>query len=206
PERPPRPGANASASSLAVGVAGRRRTAGRAGSAGDRGPARRLDPPGGREARRAAHQPDWGGPARPARRRPVARERVRRVAAAVQPGARLPRRGRSPWRTGRCRFGQRPSNLQSLWGRAPAQLRPARRRKRVVVLDRPNPVGGLTVQGNVRAAPGPLDVQDLDFLPLPMRHGMTLGEIVRMANAVYAIHADLTVVPAAGWRRPQYYD
>ena len=82
----------------------------------------------------------------------------------------------------------------------------ARRRKRVVVLDRPNPVGGLTVQGNVRAAPGPLDVQDLDFLPLPMRHGMTLGEIVRMANAVYAIHADLTVVPAAGWRRPQYYD
>jgi uncharacterized protein YbbC (DUF1343 family) len=82
----------------------------------------------------------------------------------------------------------------------------ARRGKRVVVLDRPNPIGGDVVQGNVRARPGPPDLVSLDFLPWPMRHGMTLGELLRMANAVYAVHADLTVVPAAGWRRPQYYD
>jgi uncharacterized protein YbbC (DUF1343 family) len=82
----------------------------------------------------------------------------------------------------------------------------ARRGKRVVVLDRPNPLGGLAVQGNVRAEPGPLDGPGLDFLPLPMRHGMTLGEILRLANDVYALHADLTVVRAAGWRRAQYYD
>jgi len=82
----------------------------------------------------------------------------------------------------------------------------ARRGKRVVVLDRPNPIGGEVVQGNVRREPGPPDFGKLDFLPLPMRHAMTLGEILRMANAVYGIHADLRVVPAAGWRRSQYYD
>jgi len=82
----------------------------------------------------------------------------------------------------------------------------ARRGKRVVVLDRPNPIGGEVVQGNVRREPGPPDLGKLDFLPLSMRHAMTLGEILRMANAVYGIHADLRVVPAAGWRRSQYYD
>ena len=82
----------------------------------------------------------------------------------------------------------------------------ARRGKRVVVLDRPNPIGGEVVQGNVRREPGPPDLGKLDFLPLPMRHAMTLGEILRMANQVYGIHADLRVVPAAGWRRSQYYD
>lgn len=82
----------------------------------------------------------------------------------------------------------------------------ARRGKRVVVLDRPNPIGGELVQGNVRRRPGPPDLGPLDFLPLPMRHAMTIGELLRMANAVYALHADLIVVPAAGWRRTQYYD
>jgi uncharacterized protein YbbC (DUF1343 family) len=67
--------------------------------------------------------------------------------------------------------------------------------KRVVVLDRPNPIGG-AVQGNV------LDTAYASFvgvLPVPMRHGMTLGELARMANADLAIGADLTVVPVAGW-------
>lgn len=67
--------------------------------------------------------------------------------------------------------------------------------KRVVVLDRPNPIGG-TVQGNV------LDTAYTSFvgmLPVPMRHGMTLGELARLANAELGIGADLTVVPAQGW-------
>lgn len=66
---------------------------------------------------------------------------------------------------------------------------------RVVVLDRPNPIGG-TVQGNV------LDTAFTSFvgiLPVPMRHGMTLGELALFANDELGIGADLTVVPVAGW-------
>ena len=81
----------------------------------------------------------------------------------------------------------------------------ARRGKRIVVADRPDPIGGVVLQGNVQAA-GPLDAERLDFLPLPMRHGLTLGEILRLANERYQLHADLVVVPAAGWRRGAYYD
>ena len=82
----------------------------------------------------------------------------------------------------------------------------ARRGKPVVVLDRPDPVGGELVQGNVRAAAAPLDSGGLDFLPVPMRHGMTLGELLRLANDVYGLHAQLTVVPAAGWHRAMFFD
>ncbi len=81
----------------------------------------------------------------------------------------------------------------------------ARRGLAIVVLDRPDPVGGAAVQGNVPARPGPA-LGPSDLLAVPMRHGMTLGELLRMANVVDAIHAALTVVPAAGWHRSQFYD
>jgi len=81
----------------------------------------------------------------------------------------------------------------------------ARRHVRVVVLDRPNPIGGAAVQGNVRPATGGL-APFVGFLPVPMRHGMTLGELARLANAEFTLGADLTVVPAAGWRRELLYD
>lgn len=71
----------------------------------------------------------------------------------------------------------------------------ARDGKRVVLLDRPNPIGG-AVQGNV------LDTAFTSFvgiLPIPMRHGMTLGELARLANAELGLGADLTVVPVMGW-------
>ena len=71
----------------------------------------------------------------------------------------------------------------------------ARSGKRVVILDRPNPIGDL-VQGNV------LDTAFTSFvgiLPVPMRHGMTLGELARLGNAELGIGADLSVVPVAGW-------
>jgi uncharacterized protein YbbC (DUF1343 family) len=73
---------------------------------------------------------------------------------------------------------------------------------RVVVLDRPNPIGGLA-QGPV------LDTafrSDIGMLPVPLRHGMTLGELVRMGNDVLGIGGALVVVPAAGWRRSQWLD
>jgi uncharacterized protein YbbC (DUF1343 family) len=82
----------------------------------------------------------------------------------------------------------------------------ARRAKRVVVLDRPDPLGGTMVQGNVRAAAVDPDSAFVGFLPVPMRHGMTLGELLRMANDLLGLHADLVVVPTVGWHRDSYYD
>src|SRR5207245_27324 len=82
----------------------------------------------------------------------------------------------------------------------------ARKGKRVIVLDRPDPIGGMLVQGNVRPAIGDPDSDFVGFLPVPMRHGMTLGELERMANELLGLHADLVVVPADGWRRDAYYD
>ncbi|HEV8303849.1 MAG TPA: DUF1343 domain-containing protein [Gemmatimonadales bacterium] len=82
----------------------------------------------------------------------------------------------------------------------------ARAGKRVIVLDRPDPVGGRDVQGNVRAGAGDPDSAFVGFLPVPMRHGMTLGELARMANDVLGTGADLVVVPAAGWTRGMLYD
>jgi uncharacterized protein YbbC (DUF1343 family) len=73
----------------------------------------------------------------------------------------------------------------------------------VVVLDRPNPIGGTLVQGPV------LDTALRSFigmLPVPLRHGMTIGELVRFGNAERSIGAALTVVPAAGWRRAAWFD
>ncbi len=68
--------------------------------------------------------------------------------------------------------------------------------KRIIVLDRPNPIG-CTMQGPV------LDTAYSSFigmLPVPLRHGMTMGELARFANAELRIGADLVVVPVKGWR------
>ena len=82
----------------------------------------------------------------------------------------------------------------------------AARGKPVVVLDRPNPIGGEAVQGTVRAGAGDPVRDVVGFLPVSMRHGMTLGELLRFAADTLRIRADLTIVPAAGWRRDAYYD
>src|SRR5207248_9960388 len=74
----------------------------------------------------------------------------------------------------------------------------ARRGKPVIVLDRPDPIGGDVVQGNVRARAADPDSAFVGFLPIPMRHGMTLGELLRLANDRLRLHAALTVVPAVG--------
>ncbi|MBI2402346.1 MAG: DUF1343 domain-containing protein [Gemmatimonadetes bacterium] len=73
----------------------------------------------------------------------------------------------------------------------------------VIILDRPDPLGGVHVQGPV------LDRAESSFvgmLPVPIRHGMTLGELAHLGNEVLGIQADLTVVPASGWRRDQWFD
>lgn len=73
---------------------------------------------------------------------------------------------------------------------------------RVVVLDRPNPIGGV-VQGNVldtawRSIVGPL--------AMPIRHGLTLGELARLAAREMGLRVDLAVVPVAGWRRDMTFE
>jgi uncharacterized protein YbbC (DUF1343 family) len=82
----------------------------------------------------------------------------------------------------------------------------AARRILILVLDRPNPIGAILVQGNVRAGLGDPDSNPVGFLPVAMRHGMTLGEMTRMADDLLGLHANLTVIPAAGWRRGVAYD
>jgi len=78
----------------------------------------------------------------------------------------------------------------------------ARVKKPIVVLDRPNPITGAYVQGPVS------DVQEspLNYYPLPVRHGMTIGELARFFNEEKHIDADLTVVPMRGWMRGDWFD
>ena len=79
----------------------------------------------------------------------------------------------------------------------------AREGKRVVVLDRPNPIGGDTVDGNV------LDPEYRSFVgmhPLAVRHGMTSGELALLFREELALDVDLRVVPMKGWRRPMAYE
>ncbi len=73
----------------------------------------------------------------------------------------------------------------------------------VVVLDRPNPITGAAVDGPVSDADSKGPVR---YHPLPVRHGMTLGELARMFNAERKIGAWLSVVPMAGWRRGEWFD
>jgi uncharacterized protein YbbC (DUF1343 family) len=75
--------------------------------------------------------------------------------------------------------------------------------KKVVVLDRPNPIGGAAVEGNLLR---PEWASFVGPYPLPMRHGFSLGELARYYNLTQDIGGDLEVIPAAGWRRGDYYD
>ncbi len=67
-----------------------------------------------------------------------------------------------------------------------------------VVLDRPNPIGGEAVQGNVL---DPALASFVGLYPIPMRHGMTTGELARLFQGEFGIDVQLHVVPAEGWRR-----
>lgn len=75
--------------------------------------------------------------------------------------------------------------------------------KMVVVLDRPNPVGGIAVEGNI------LDPAYASFVgqrPLPMRHGMTIAEIARYLQGRFYPELHLEIVPLLGWRRSMGFE
>ena len=74
---------------------------------------------------------------------------------------------------------------------------------RFVVLDRPNPIGGIDVQGPV------LDSGSESFVgfhAIPVRHGMTAGELARMFNAELQLGLDLELIAVEGWRRSEFFD
>ncbi len=73
----------------------------------------------------------------------------------------------------------------------------------IVVLDRPNPINGFMVQGPL-SDPGAESY--VNPMPLPVRHGMTLGELARYFNQQLQLNAPLMVVQMQGWRRGDWYD
>lgn len=73
----------------------------------------------------------------------------------------------------------------------------------VIVCDRPNPIGGSMVEGPM-LEPG--FESFVGQFPIPMRHGMTVGELARLFNEHFAIGAALEVVPLDGWERGMYWD
>ncbi|MEK3888633.1 exo-beta-N-acetylmuramidase NamZ family protein [Bacillus sp. FSL K6-3431] len=75
--------------------------------------------------------------------------------------------------------------------------------KAFVVLDRPNPISGEAVEGNLVEK----DVRSfVGLYPIPNRHGMTVGELALLFNEEFSIRCDLTVVPMIGWKRSMYFD
>jgi len=68
----------------------------------------------------------------------------------------------------------------------------------IMVLDRPNPIGGILFEGPVRE---PKYKSLIGWGPIPVTHGMTVGELARFYNEELGIHADLIVVPMQGWKR-----
>jgi uncharacterized protein YbbC (DUF1343 family) len=73
----------------------------------------------------------------------------------------------------------------------------------VIVCDRPNPIGGDEVEG-ARLVPG--FESFVGQFPIPMRHGMTIGELARFFNEAFGIGADLEVVKMDAWARAAYWD
>ena len=80
----------------------------------------------------------------------------------------------------------------------------APRKIKVFVLDRPNPVGGVLIEGPTL---DPDAASFIGYLPaMPTRHGMTLGELARLFNGEKKIGADLTVIGMRNWRRDAWFD
>ncbi len=90
-----------------------------------------------------------------------------------------------------------------IWSLAEVMAAAAERHKRVVVLDRPNPLGGLTVDGPV------IEDKWLSFMglyPVPRVYGLTVGELARYLNREHMLACSLTVVPMAGYRRDMRWE
>lgn len=75
--------------------------------------------------------------------------------------------------------------------------------RQVILLDRPAPITGARIEGPL------LDADFASFVgpyPMPIRYGMTIGELAQLANREYGINCDLTVIPMQGWTREMWFD
>ncbi len=90
-----------------------------------------------------------------------------------------------------------------VWTTALCMQACARARVPVVVLDRPNPLGGLVMEGNL---PDPRFASFVGLYPLPARHAMTVAELAAYLNETHSIGCNLAVVPMDGWRRAMTWE
>jgi len=74
--------------------------------------------------------------------------------------------------------------------------------KKYFVLDRVNPINGVTIDGPVRVGKGSF----VAYHEVPLRYGMTIGELARMCNAERNCKADLTVIQVENWQRDAWFD
>jgi len=79
----------------------------------------------------------------------------------------------------------------------------AKRKLAVVILDRPDPVNGFDIEGPML---DPSALGFIGYMPMPIRHGLTMGELARLYNGENKIGADLTVVTMKNWRRDDWFD
>lgn len=75
--------------------------------------------------------------------------------------------------------------------------------KRFIVLDRPNPINGIDMEGNVHESEFRSFV---GMYPIPMRHAMTAGELALMFNSEFGIGCELDVIKMEGWRRAMWFE
>ena len=102
-------------------------------------------------------------------------------------------------------------DLQDIGGRvytfiytmANSMLACAKYDKKMIVCDRPNPINGIDVEGNLLEAGHESFV---GMYPIPMRHGMTVGELALLFNKKFGIGCDLEVITVDGWERRDYLD
>ena len=95
-----------------------------------------------------------------------------------------------------CRFYTYPSTMGLCMEAA------AKAKIRFIVLDRVNPINGVSIEGPVHKGESTF----VAFHSTPLRHGMTVGELARMFNAERGWNAQLTVIPLEGWRRDMWFD
>lgn len=75
--------------------------------------------------------------------------------------------------------------------------------KKIIVLDRPNPVGGNLVEGNILS---PEFSSFVGRFPIPMRHGLTIGEIALLFNEHFNIRCNLEIISMENWERAMYFE
>ncbi len=90
-----------------------------------------------------------------------------------------------------------------IWTMAYAMEECAKHKKTFIVFDRPNPIGGINVEGNI------LDKEYKSFVgyfPIVQRHGMTIGELAQLFNTEFKINCDLKIIPLKNWNRESFFD